>query len=159
VAISYIPPARPVQSPAAVPLAAISVRSRGHGPAEWSVIAASGEVDASNAKDFALAVCAAAAGHRQVAIDLSELSFLAVDGVTALHAIHAQLIRDGAAWEITANAPVRRVLELCDPAGVLPRVAATAAVHLVGADPHHPPAAAPCLPDDQPEAEPAAEPA
>lgn len=87
------------------------------------VIAAVGEVDAKNAKAFADQVCAliADAGQgRDITVDLSELDFLAVDGCTALHAVNALVMRCGASWAVLPSPAVHRVLQLCDPASLIP---------------------------------------
>lgn len=87
------------------------------------VIAAVGEVDADNAKSFADQVCALIAGvdaGRDITVDLSELDFLAVDGCTALHAVNAAVMRCGASWSVIPSPAVYRVLQLCDPAALIP---------------------------------------
>lgn len=85
-------------------------------------IAVRGEVDATNAKDLAVAVCAAVGpGHRMVELDLQALGFLAVDGIAALHAINARLARHGVTWTVLPSRPVSRLLALCDPEGLIPR--------------------------------------
>jgi anti-anti-sigma regulatory factor len=85
---------------------------------EISVI---GQVDAANAKEFAVAVCEMTVGARRVTLDLSALDFMAFDGVAALHAINAHLTRIDAPWHVVPGAAVSRVLGLCDPEQVIPR--------------------------------------
>jgi anti-anti-sigma factor len=94
-----------------------------HGVKSELVIAAVGEVDAGNAKAFADQVCAliAAADPGQgVTVDLSELDFFAVDGCTALHAVNALVMRCGTSWAVVPSPAVNRVLQLCDPASLIP---------------------------------------
>lgn len=79
-----------------------------------------GEVDATNAKEFAVAVCAAGAGASRVTLDVSGLEFMAFDGVAALHAINAHLTRADVPWCVLPGAAVSRVLGLCDPEHVIP---------------------------------------
>ncbi|CAN5409263.1 hypothetical protein BH11ACT7_BH11ACT7_17120 [soil metagenome] len=83
-------------------------------------ITASGELDAGNVRFFADQVCALVAAGRDVCLDLSSLDFFAVDGCTALHAINAVVMQKGATWSVLPNPGVTRVLQLCDPAGVIP---------------------------------------
>jgi anti-anti-sigma factor len=83
-------------------------------------ISAAGHVDAANAKEFALAVCGMAGRARRVTLDLSDLDFMAFDGVAALHAINAQLTRGDAAWCVVPSAGVSRVLQLSDPEHLIP---------------------------------------
>jgi anti-anti-sigma regulatory factor len=98
----------------------ISPRSSGRSGTnvEISVL---GQVDAANAKKFAVAVCEMSVGARRVTLDLSDLDFMAFDGVAALHAINAHLTRIDAPWCVVPGAAVSRVLGLCDPEHVIPR--------------------------------------
>ncbi|WP_231743591.1 STAS domain-containing protein [Mycobacterium sp. GA-2829] len=100
---------------------ALSTRSWGRAPDNRICIAVRGEVDAANAKDFAVAVCEAAAGHGAVDVDLRLLGFLAVDGIAALHAINAQFVRHDVSWTVLPGHAVSRLLALCDPEGIIPR--------------------------------------
>lgn len=84
----------------------------------------SGEVDAGNAKEFAVAVCEAAAGHQLVEVDLSALDFAGVDAISALHAINAHMTRHEVAWSVLPGRAVGRLLDLCDPEVLIPRATA-----------------------------------
>ena len=83
-------------------------------------VSVSGEVDACNAKDFAVAVCEAVADARRVTLDLSGLEFIAFDGVAALHAVNANLTRGEVPWCVLPGTAVMRVLDLCDPEHLIP---------------------------------------
>lgn len=96
--------------------------------AKHITVSVRGEVDACNAKDFAVAVCRAVDGARRVTLDLSELRFLAFDGVAALHAVNAHLTRDDVPWCVLPGAAVTRVLELCDPERLIPLTASNSPV-------------------------------
>lgn len=87
-----------------------------------ATVCVGGEIDASNAKDFAVAVCAAVVDARRVTLDLSELEFIAIDGVAALHAVNAHLTRADVPWCVLPGSAVSRVLELCDPERLIPLV-------------------------------------
>lgn len=80
----------------------------------------SGEIDSVNAAEFAAAVRDTAGRRGGLVLDLTQVDFMAVDGVSALHAINAHLLRNGVEWCIVASAAVARVLELCDPEGLIP---------------------------------------
>ncbi len=67
---------------------------------------------------FADAVCGLLIGSAHVTLDLSAVTFMAVDGISALHAIRAQLMRTESSWEYIPSGAVARVLRLCDPAGL-----------------------------------------
>lgn len=92
----------------------------GRGDARPLAVFVRGEIDASNAGDFADALCDVVAGNRRVRLDLSELEFMAIDGVSALHAINAHMARAGASWCVVAGGAVSRVLVLCDPEELIP---------------------------------------
>jgi anti-anti-sigma regulatory factor len=79
-----------------------------------------GEVDTYNGKELAVALCDAAEAARHVTVDLSRLDFMGIDGVAALHAINARLVRSSTPWTIVPGPAVSRVLELCDPEGLIP---------------------------------------
>jgi anti-anti-sigma regulatory factor len=96
-----------------------SRRSGGNGTdVEISVI---GQVDAANAKEFAVAVCELTVEADLVTLNLSDLDFMAFDGVAALHAINAHMTRIGAPWCVVPGTAASRVLELCDPEQLIPR--------------------------------------
>ena len=68
--------------------------TRGRGTSRRTTVRVCGEVDAANAKEFAVAVYEAIPpAARSVTLDLSDLDFIAVDGIAALHAINAHLTR------------------------------------------------------------------
>ena len=85
-----------------------------------TTVRVTGEVDACNAKDFAVAVCEAVLDARGVTLDLSDLEFMAFDGVAALHAVNAHLTRAEVPWCVLPGAAVARVLGLCDPERLIP---------------------------------------
>lgn len=85
------------------------------------VISVRGEVDASNAKEFALGVCDAALRSRTLTLDLTRIDFMALDGLSALHAVNARLAARDTVWAVVPGAAVLRVLELGDPEQLIPR--------------------------------------
>ncbi|MEV3905194.1 STAS domain-containing protein [Mycobacterium sp. NPDC050551] len=96
--------------------------TRGRGTSRRTTVRVRGEVDAANAKEFAVAVYEAIPpAARSVTLDLSDLDFIAVDGIAALHAINAHLTRGGATWHVVPSRAVSRILDLCDPVGLIPR--------------------------------------
>ncbi|KUI33603.1 hypothetical protein AU197_19980 [Mycobacterium sp. IS-1590] len=86
------------------------------------VVSVTGEVDAANAKEFAAVVTEAIADAQHVTLDLSGIFFFAFDGVAALHALNARLLRAGVPWRVLPGAAVSRVLALCDPEELIPLV-------------------------------------
>ena len=58
--------------------------------------------------------------QRRRVLDLTGVDFMAVDGMSALHAINAHLLRGGVQWCVVASPAVTRVLGLCDPEGLIP---------------------------------------
>lgn len=107
---------------------AFACRTEGRGSSRQATVSVCGEVDAGNAKLFAHTVRDAADGNAAVVLDLSEVSFMAFDGASALYAISAHLAREEVSWCVVPSPPVSRVLQLCDPEGLIP-VAKISPVH------------------------------
>jgi anti-anti-sigma factor len=87
-----------------------------------AVVVATGEVDAVSARRFADAVVELSAGCSTVLLDLRGLAFMALDGLAALHAIRAALLRADVTWAALPGPAVWRVLELCDPEQLVPTI-------------------------------------
>lgn len=93
---------------------AVSVRTLARLQARDHVVVTTvGEVDASNARTFADAVLAVVSDLRHVTLDLSRVTFMAVDGLSALYAINAHLMRSGIEWEVLPSPEVERMLAVC----------------------------------------------
>jgi anti-anti-sigma factor len=76
-------------------------------------LAAAGEIDASNADHFSRQLAAAIADHRELGLDLSEVSFLESSGLRAILQASSAARRDGGSLlVVAASRPVRRVLEI-----------------------------------------------
>ncbi|MGE0217111.1 STAS domain-containing protein [Mycolicibacterium sp.] len=110
----------------------VSCRTRTGTAGPEATIAVRGDVDAANVREFAHTVREAADSCSSVVLDLSEVAFMAFDGVSALYAISAHLLREGAQWCVVPSAGVARVLALCDPEGLIPQVQVSS---LRGAEP------------------------
>lgn len=93
---------------------------RGRGPGREVTVAVAGEVDAANAKRFAHTVREAAGVCSTLVLDLTEVQFMAFDGASALYALSAHLGRNEVGWCVVGSPAVCRVLELCDPEGLIP---------------------------------------
>lgn len=85
-----------------------------------TTVSVAGEIDTVNAAEFAATVRDAAENCSGLVLDLAEVDFMAIDGMSALHAINAQLLRDGVQWCVVPSPAVARVLGLCDPEGLIP---------------------------------------
>lgn len=99
----------------------VACRTRGRGRNKEATVAVAGEVDAANAKHFAHAVREAAGASRSVVVDLTDVPFMAFDGASALYAISAHFSREDVDWCVVGSPAVTRVLQLCDPEGLIPR--------------------------------------
>ena len=99
----------------------VACRTRGRGRDKAATVAVTGEVDAANAKHFAHAVREAAGASRTVIVDLTDVPFLAFDGASALYAISAHFSREDVTWCVVGSPAVTRVLQLCDPEGLIPQ--------------------------------------
>lgn len=98
----------------------VDSRTRGRGRTAHTTVSVSGDIDTVNAAEFAATVRDAACGCSGLVLDLTEVDFMAVDGMSALHAINAQALRGGVEWCVVASPAVARVLGLCDPEGLIP---------------------------------------
>jgi anti-anti-sigma factor len=83
------------------------------------LIAADGEVDASNSGDMLGYVEDSVAGYQQLVLDLSKLHFFGTDGFSALHTINVRCSRRGIEWVLVPGPEVARVLRVCDPEALL----------------------------------------
>lgn len=83
------------------------------------LIAAEGEVDASNSGDMLRYVEENVAGYQQLVLDLSRLTFLGTDGFSALHTLDMRCARRGLQWVVVPGAEAARALRVCDPDGLL----------------------------------------
>lgn len=83
------------------------------------VVTVGGAIDAANARAFADRVIEHAAPHRRLTLDMTEVTFLAVEGLTALHAVNAALARADVEWDILPSEAVQRVLSICQMSGLL----------------------------------------
>ncbi|PRC43379.1 anti-sigma factor antagonist [Mycobacterium sp. ITM-2017-0098] len=99
---------------------AFACRPEGRDSSRQATVSVSGEVDAGNAKLFAHTVRDAASGSATLVLDLTEVAFMAFDGASALYAISAHLAREEVSWCVVPSPPVSRVLQLCDPEGLIP---------------------------------------
>jgi anti-anti-sigma factor len=78
-----------------------------------------GEVDACNAKEFAVTVCDLV-GTRRLTLDLSQVDFIAIEGCVALHSINLHVMRANSAWQVIASPAVSRLLSICDRERLIP---------------------------------------
>jgi anti-anti-sigma factor len=131
VTIAYFPSAARDCPSAGAGRLSVSSATRGRGASRQTSVVVRGEVDAANAKEFAVAVRDRLPSIGTVILDLTGLEFIAVDGIAALHAVNAYLARAGATWHTVPSRAVQRVLDLCDPEGLIPRVAPVETQHAI----------------------------
>ena len=91
-----------------------------HGPGPTVTIAVEGEVDAANSRSLAGYVECHIAGSDHLVLDLRMVDFFGTTAFATLHNINVICARGGATWVLQAGWRVRRLLEICDPDGVLP---------------------------------------
>lgn len=83
-------------------------------------ISGDGEIDASNVADLAEHVFARIGQCRQLILDLQMVKFLGVECVSTLFEIDARCATATVSWTLVASGSVSRVLDICDPDGLLP---------------------------------------
>jgi anti-anti-sigma factor len=79
------------------------------------LVAAVGEIDASNSGKLLSYVDDLLPGYDQLVLDLSRLSFFGTDGYSTLHTIDARCSRRGIDWVLVPGPEVTRMLRVCDP--------------------------------------------
>jgi anti-anti-sigma factor len=79
-----------------------------------TVLAATGEIDASNINRVTEYLTTALRPHRPLVLDLSKLGFLGAQGVPALIWFDEQCGRAGAEWAVVVSHPVQRLLRIGD---------------------------------------------
>jgi anti-anti-sigma factor len=92
---------------------------------EWpeqstAVVAVHGELDAANGNQFVEFALRHAADTDRLIVDLSEVTFFATAGFTALHSLNVQCVGEDIRWALVASNSVDRLLRICDPDSVLP---------------------------------------
>jgi anti-anti-sigma factor len=84
------------------------------------LVTVSGEVDATNHRALAGYIERQLVDCRHLRLDLRLVDFFGTAGFAALHNINVICSRSGVTWEMRAGRQVRRLLNICDPDGVLP---------------------------------------
>lgn len=85
-----------------------------------TVVAATGEFDAANIHHLNNFTHRYLTGGRPVVLDLSELDFLAAQGIQSLLSIQDECDRTSTEWMLVAGQPVSRLLRICDADGRIP---------------------------------------
>ena len=83
------------------------------------LVAAVGEIDASNTGDLLRYVETHLASYDQLVLDLSRLAFFGTDGYSTLHSIDVRCSRRGVDWVLVPGPEVARVLRVCDLDGLV----------------------------------------
>jgi anti-anti-sigma factor len=84
------------------------------------VVAAEGELDASNALDLADHVERSLGSRNRLIVDLRDLQFFSTSGFSVLHNVNVACSRRGTSWVVIPGSEVDRLLRICDPGGGLP---------------------------------------
>lgn len=84
------------------------------------IITVQGELDASNATQFADHVEQCADDGVRLILDLSSLEFFGTAGFSALHTINVRCAHTGSRWALVTGDAVARLLRVCDRDNVLP---------------------------------------
>jgi anti-anti-sigma factor len=102
------------------PLECGGVRLTTHWHSPATVVAASGEVDASNVDSLVSYALDHLDATHPLVLDLSELGFLGAQGFAALTAIDQHCANAGVDWALVPSHPVNRLLRVADHDGLLP---------------------------------------
>lgn len=105
-------------------------------PDNVGIITVGGELDASNATEFANHVEQCASDGDRLVLDLSELEFFGTAGFSALHTINVRCAHIESRWVLVTGNAVSRLLRVCDPDSTLPIAdSVPAAVTLLDGEP------------------------
>jgi len=85
-------------------------------------VAVVGDIDAVNGRALGRFVEQHLGISRQLVLDLRAVDFVGTQAFTTLYFISVCCARSDTDWTIVASAPVRRLLQICDPEGELPLV-------------------------------------
>jgi anti-anti-sigma factor len=86
------------------------------------VVAATGEFDAFNLHHLTDYAGSFITRGRRLVLDLSQLDFLAAQGIRILFELDGECVRTGAQWAVLTGRPVSRLLRICDQDARLPAV-------------------------------------
>jgi anti-anti-sigma factor len=92
------------------------------------VVTAEGELDASNAIQFADYFDLCITDSTPLVVDLSGLEFFGTAGFSALHLINVKCAAAGLRWAVVPSKAVSRLLRICDPDHALPTIASVHAM-------------------------------
>jgi anti-anti-sigma factor len=106
-----------------------SARFSAYSDSSGVVIAADGELDASNASELADYVERCVTETASVVVDLSGLKFFGTAGFSALHLINVRCAGTNQRWALVPSNAVSRLLQICDPDSTLPLVGSVSAFH------------------------------
>lgn len=87
-----------------------------------TVIAISGEIDASNVDDLSRYASGLGPHRGALIVDLADVDFIAVDGLRALFALNNQCARSDTTLALIASHAVNRLLRVADRDKLLPAV-------------------------------------
>ncbi len=92
------------------------------------VVNADGELDASNATEFADYFDLCITDSTPLVADLSGLEFFGTAGFSALHLINVRCAGAKLRWAVVPSKAVNRLLRICDPDQALPLITSARAV-------------------------------
>jgi anti-anti-sigma factor len=87
-----------------------------------TVITVTGELDAANIHHFREYADRHVTGGGPIVLDLSQLDFLAAQGIQTLLEFDGECIRSGVDWALVSGRSAARLLRICDSDGSLPSV-------------------------------------
>jgi anti-anti-sigma factor len=87
-----------------------------------AIVSAQGDIDMTNADTLTEYSLADLVRCHGLILDLTRLKFFGAAGFSALHRISVSCSRAGISWALVPGARVSRVLQICDPDGLLPAV-------------------------------------
>ncbi|MDT5336051.1 MAG: hypothetical protein QOD90_1556 [Mycobacterium sp.] len=84
------------------------------------IVGAHGDIDATNVDAFTEYALGDVTRRRAMILDLRGVSFLGIEGFSALHRISVSCAAAETHWAMVPSPAVSHVLAICDPEGLLP---------------------------------------
>jgi anti-anti-sigma factor len=101
-----------------------------------AVITVHGDLDASNANEFADYALRHSEHSTRLVLDLSGVDFFGTAGFSALHTVNVRCAGADVDWALVPSSGVTRLLRICDPDSALPMASTVqAALSLVEGEP------------------------
>jgi anti-anti-sigma factor len=103
-----------------VSVAATGAIFTAHDGTDGSLVAVHGDIDMLSAPMFSDFVCSRVSSKRHLTLDLSNVEFFGIAGLSVFDAVREYTAGIGASWSIVASRSVTRLLQVADLESTIP---------------------------------------